>query len=200
MIAFARNRLNARFGTWRGLVRLLLAHAERATGRLRRFELHEPQSVRRVVFVCQGNICRSAYAEQVARAAGLHTASLGLSTTTGAASPAPALAAAARKQMPMDAHRACDWEDFPLQPGDLLLAMEVRQVHELTRRLGGRTDVQVALLGNWCSPPTPHLHDPFTLSDAYFDTCFIRVRQAVERLTHDVPNARAVPAQKRGQR
>jgi protein-tyrosine phosphatase len=200
MIAALRHRLNARFGTWRGLMRLLLAHGERAVGRLRPFELHDPQAVRRVVFVCQGNICRSAYGEQVARAAGLRTASLGLSTTTGAASPGPALAAAARKRLPMDAHRARDWKDFTLQPGDLLLAMEVRQVHELTRRLGGRGDVQVALLGNWCAPPSPHLHDPFTLSDAYFDTCFTRIHQAVVRLADDVPNARAVPAQKRGQR
>lgn len=198
MIAALRHRIDARFGTWRGLVRLLLAHAERAAGRLRPFELHDPQAVRRVVFVCLGNICRSAYAEQVARAEGLHTASLGLSTTTGAGSPAPALAAAARQLLPMDAHRARDWTDFTVQPGDLLLVMEVRQAHELTRRLGARRDVQVALLGNWCSPPFPHLHDPFTLSDAYFDTCFTRVRQAVARLANDVPNARAVPAQKRG--
>lgn len=190
--------LNARFGTWRGLVRLLLAHGERIAGRLRPFELQNPQAVRRVVFVCLGNICRSAYAEQVARAEGLHTASLGLSTTTGVGSPDAALAAAARQKMPMDAHRARDWEDFSVQPGDLLLAMEVRQAHELMRRLGGRDDVQVALLGNWCTPPSPHLHDPFTLSDAYFDTCFTRVRQAVSRLASDVPNARAVPAQKRG--
>ncbi|MBB3223829.1 arsenate reductase/protein-tyrosine-phosphatase family protein [Pseudoduganella umbonata] len=198
MISLLRDRLNARFGTWRGLVRLLLARAERTTGRLQPFELQDPQAVRRVVFVCLGNICRSAYAEQVARAEGLHTASLGLSTTTGVGSPDPALAAAARQQMPMDAHRARDWQDFIVQPGDLLLAMEVRQVHELTRRLGGRDDVQVALLGNWCSPPFPHLHDPFTLSDAYFDTCFARVRQAVVRLANDIPNARALPAQKRG--
>lgn len=198
MIATLRNRLNARYGTWRGLVRLLLAHAERAAGRLRPFDLQDPHAVRRVVFVCLGNICRSAYAEQVARAQGLHTASLGLSTTTGVGSPEPALAAAARQHMPMDAHRARDWKDFAPQPGDLLLAMEVRQVHELRRRLGGRTDVQVALLGNWCSPPAPHLHDPFTLSDAYFDTCFTRIREAVGRLAQDLPNARAMPAQLRG--
>ncbi len=200
MMAPLRNRLNARFGTWRGLVRLLLAHAERITGRLRPFALHDPQAVRRVVFVCLGNICRSAYAEQVARAEGLNTASLGLSTTTGVGSPEPALAAAARQRMPMEAHRARDWKDFAVQPGDLLLVMEVRQAHELARRLDGRSDVQVALLGNWCSPPSPHLHDPFTLSDAYFDTCFTRVRQAVGRLANDVPNARAGTAQKRGQR
>lgn len=200
MIAALHNRLNARFGTWRGLVRLLLAHAERAAGRLQPFALQDPHAVRRVVFVCLGNICRSAYGEQVARAEGLHTASLGLSTTTGVGSPDPALAAAARQGMPMDAHRARDWKDFAVQPGDLLLVMEVRQAHEIRRRLGGRTDVQVALLGNWCTPAMPHLHDPFTLSDAYFDTCFTRVRQAVRRLAHDIPNARAATAQKRGLR
>lgn len=194
MSAVLRDRVNARFGTWRGLVRLLLAHAERFTGRLQPFVLRDPLAVRRVVFVCLGNICRSACAEQMARAAGLHAASLGLSTTTGVGSPDAALAAAARQRMPMAAHRACDWQDFTVQPGDLLLAMEVRQAHELVRRLDGRTDVQVALLGNWCAPPSPHLHDPFTLSDAYFDACFTRIRQAVGRLAHDVPNARAVAA------
>jgi protein-tyrosine phosphatase len=191
--------LDARFGTWRGLVRLLLAHAELATGRLRPFRLRDPAAVRRVVFVCLGNICRSPYAEQVARGAGLHTASLGLSTTTGACSPDQALAAAARRQLPMDAHRASDWKDFEVLPGDLLVAMEVRQARELLRRLGGRTDVQVALLGNWCSPPLPHLHDPFTLSDAYFDTCFARIQDAVGKLAAQLPAARA-PALQRRQR
>lgn len=192
--------LDRRFGTWRGLVRLLLAHAEGATGRLRPFVLREPQQVRRVVFVCLGNICRSAYAEQVARRHGLVTASLGLSTTTGVASPDQALAAARRSALPMDQHRARDWKDFAVQPGDLLLAMEVRQAHELLRRLGGRRDVQVALLGTWCRPAVPHLHDPFTLGDEYFDTCFARIGQAVARLAADVPNARAAapsPTQER---
>jgi protein-tyrosine phosphatase len=190
MIARLRRGIDARFGTWRGLVRLLLARAELAAGRLEPFRLREPERVRRVVFVCLGNICRSAYAEQVARERGLVTASLGLSTTTGAQSPDAALAAAARKRRPMDAHRARDWKDFEVRPGDLLLAMEVRQAHELRRRLGGRDDVQVALLGDWCTPRLPHLHDPFTLSDAYFDTCFERIGRAVGALALDVPGAR----------
>ncbi len=187
--------LDARFGTWRGLARLLLAYGELATGRLWRFRLREPRAVRRVVFVCLGNICRSAHGEQVAREFGLSAISLGLSTTTGAASPEQAVAAAGRQGVSLARHRARDWKDYVPQPGDLLLAMEVRQAHELRRRLGPRRDVQVALLGLWCRPPLPHLHDPFTLGDAYFDTCFARVRQAVARLARAVPNAAsAMPA------
>lgn len=192
--------INRRFGTWRGLVRLLLAYAALASGRLWRFRLRHPEQVRRVVFVCLGNICRSAYAEQVARAEGLVCASFGLSTTTGVGSPLEALAAAGRAGAPMEQHRACDWEDFALQAGDLLLVMEVRQAHALQRRLGARDDVQLALLGMWCEPPMPHLHDPFSLSDGYFDSCFVRLRQAVRNLARQLPQARLAPERERSAR
>jgi protein-tyrosine phosphatase len=180
--------INRRFGTWRGLVRSLLAYGELAGGRLRRFAPPPPETVKRVVFVCLGNICRSAYAHQIARQLNMHVASLGLSTTTGGSSPEQALASAARLGIDMHAHRSVDWADFKVEPGDLFLVMEVRQAHELRRRLGPRQDVQVCLLGMWCAPLMPHLHDPFTLSDAYFDTCFRRVAQAVHNLSNAFPN------------
>lgn len=174
--------IDHRFGTWRGLLRLLLAYIELATGRLRTFRLRHPEQVQRMVYVCLGNICRSAYGDNVAREFGLEVASLGLSTATGAASPAEAVDAARRQGVDLDGHRALDWGDFNVRPGDLFLVMEVRQAHELRRRLGSRSDVQVCLLGMWCSPLVPHLHDPFSLSAQYFDTCFTRVRQATVRL------------------
>lgn len=161
---------------------MLLAYAELATGRLRAFRLTHPEQVKRVVYVCLGNICRSAYGDKVARECGLEVASLGLSTSTGASSPAEAIDAARRQGIDLDGHRALDWDDFKVRPGDLFLVMEVRQAHELRRRLGLRSDVQVCLLGMWCSPVMPHLHDPFSLSAGYFDTCFVRVRQATVRL------------------
>lgn len=193
--------INRRFGTWRGLVRSLLAYAELYTGRLNSYRLDTPEIVERVVFVCLGNICRSAYGEQTARELNLSVASLGLSTTTGASSPQEAIDAAQRQGIAMEAHRAVDWSDFEIRPGDLFLVMEVRQAHELRRRLNGRTDVRVALLGLWCSPVMPHLHDPFSLSAGYFDTCFIRVRQATIALSkvlagaRQLPSAQTVPAQ-----
>jgi protein-tyrosine phosphatase len=179
-----------RFGTFRGLVRTALGYAELASGRLSAFKLRDPASVRRVVFVCHGNICRSAYAHMVANRLGMHVASLGLSTTTGNASPKPALAAAKRLGVDMSAHRACDLKDFDVQSGDLFLVMEVRQAHKLRRLLGKRRDVHVSLLGLWGQPPMPHLHDPYTLSDQYFDACFKRVELAVERLARALPQVR----------
>lgn len=185
--------INRRYGTWRGLVRALLARLELAAGRLDGFHLRDPEKIERVVFVCLGNICRSAYGHQVARELGMQVASLGLSTSTGAASPDAAVEAALRLGVDMAAHRATDWSDFETRPGDLFLVMEVRQAHELRRRLKGRADVRIALLGLWCEPRMPHLHDPFTLSDGYFDTCFARVRQATMNLSRVVVNARRHP-------
>ena len=182
--------INRRYGTWRGLVRAVLARAELSAGRLEDFRLKDPEAVRRVVFVCLGNICRSAYGHQVARELGLNVASLGLSTSTGTASPDAAVDAARRLGAEMSEHRATDWSDFEVRPGDLFLVMEVRQAHELRRRLKGRSDVRVALLGLWNEPLMPHLHDPFTLSDGYFDTCFARVRQATINLAKALPHAR----------
>lgn len=194
MMAGLNAAVARRHGTWRGLARALLAYAELASGRLRPFRLARPDTVRRVVFVCLGNICRSAYAHQVAAELGMEVASLGLSTTTGAASPAEAVEAAGRQGAAMHAHRATDLSDFDVRPGDLFLVMEVRQARSLRRRLGPRTDVAVALLGMWCEPPMPHLHDPFTLSAGYFDSCFARVRQAVGKLALALPQVRRAEA------
>jgi len=185
-----KKSIDRRFGTWRGLIRALLAHLEHAGGRLRAFSLREPQQVRRAVFVCHGNICRSAFAHMEAVRHGLNVASVGLSTSTGGRSPKQALSASERAGVDMTAHRATSWPDFKTLPGDLFLVMEVRQAHEVRRRLGPRDDVQVALLGMWCKPPMPHLHDPYKLGDDYFDTCFVRVREAVANLAADLPNAR----------
>lgn len=192
-----KNWIDSRYGTWRGLVRAVLARAELALGRLQPFALQRPETVRRVVFVCHGNICRSAFAHHEALKYGLNVASLGLSTSTGGRSPAPAIASAARAGIDLEVHRATSWPDFQVHSGDLFLVMEVRQAHEMRRRLGKRDDVQVCLLGMWCQPVMPHLHDPYTLGERYFDRCFERVKQAVRMLSADVPNARAPASQER---
>ena len=183
--------LEQRHGTWRGAVRAWLARADFHSGRLAAFHLQHPERVQRVVFVCLGNICRSAYAQRVAERLGMPSASVGLATSTGMPSPASALRAAERCGETLSAHHATDFRDFDVQPGDLFLAMEVRHARELQCRLIARHDIQIALLGLWCQPPMPHLHDPYTLSDAYFDQCFTRLRQAVHGLQRTLSRSAA---------
>ena len=53
--------IRPRFGTLRGLVRLALSYPQLFLG-LGAGRPVDPATVRRLVFVCQGNICRSAFA------------------------------------------------------------------------------------------------------------------------------------------
>jgi protein-tyrosine phosphatase len=145
------------------------------------------------VFVCHGNICRSAFADVVACSAGLRAVSFGLSTSADRPAHGPAIAAAARLGHDLTAHRTTRVEDFIAQDGDLLLAMEVRQL----RRMAG--DARIAglprsLLGLWAAPAMPHLHDPYQLDPAYMDVCLRRIERAIPALVSAFPNARLCAA------
>lgn len=184
--------INARFGTWRGAIRLGLSYAEVASGRA---AIVPPvaQAVTRLVFVCHGNICRSAFADVVARSAGLNVASFGLSTSADKPAHGPAIEAAARLGHDLSAHRTTRVEDFLPQEGDLLLAMEVRQLHRMAgdARIAG---LPRSLLGLWAAPKMPHLHDPYQLDPAYMGICLRRIEGAVLTLVSAFPNARLCAA------
>ncbi len=184
-----RGPVARRFGTFRGLVRLALSYPEVALGHAAIVQPH-PARVQRLVFVCHGNICRSAFADVLARRRGLNAISFGLSTSTGLGAHGPALAAAAVMGVDLAVHRTSRAEDYVPQPGDLLLAMEARQLRRL--KLCPRFDgLPRTLLGYYARPCTPHLHDPYGLDEAYMATCFGRIASAVTNLQAVFPGARA---------
>ena len=99
---FARikNLIDTNHGTHRGLIRWLLGQLEGVLGPRERFRAVSPDKVDRLVFVCLGNINRSAFAHAVAAARGARCISIGLATTTGA----PATQAARRLAPGRSAH------------------------------------------------------------------------------------------------
>jgi len=180
--------IKSRFGTFRGLVRLALSYPQLLLGRSAS-RAPDVAEVRRLVFVCQGNICRSAFADVAAKKAGLNVASFGLSTTSGRGAHPPAIVAATALGHDLSAHQAIDMQDHEPQDGDLLLAMEVRQLH----RLAGDPrlkDMPRMLLGQWPRPMLPHLHDPYSLDDRYMATCLMRIDRAIPQLVRAFPGAR----------
>lgn len=176
------------YGTWRGAVRLGLSYLEVA-GQVAAVRRPAPDEVRRLVFVCHGNICRSAFADVVARQHSLRAASFGLSTTSGKAANAMIAELARPMGIALDDHRTTAVDDFVPQPGDYLLAMETRHLRRLAAR-DGLSDLPRALLGSYASPPMPHLHDPYRLNPAYQATCLRRIERAVIRLAAAFPGAR----------
>ncbi len=176
------------FGTWRGALRLALARAELTAG-LSGAVPPDPAKVRRLVFVCHGNICRSAYADAQARRAGMNVTSFGLSTSSGkGAWPAVSEVAAARG-VDMSAHRTTQIEDYVPLPGDYLLGMETRHLRKLaTHPL--TAVLPRGLLGTYADPKVPHIHDPYQLDPAYMEVCLTRIERAVAGLIRRYPQAR----------
>lgn len=154
-------------------------------GFLRSFSTVSWSLVGRLVFVCRGNICRSPYAEVIARQRfGISSASFGIETVTGVGAHPPAIHNARLREIDLTAHHATSMNDFVLRENDLLIAMEPRQAEVLrswTDRMNRR--VQVTLLGLWTTHPRPYIADPYGRSDAYFQNCFGLIDSAVERLS-----------------
>ena len=173
------------FGTWRGAVRLALSYPEVMFGMA---EVIKPkaQDVRRLVFVCHGNICRSAFADVLAKQAGMNATSFGLSTGSGKSAYPGTLRAAANMGYSLDAHRTTKVEDYVPADGDLLLAMETRHLRKLAAD-AHLNHLPRSLLGLYGS--TPHLHDPYELSDAYMLTCLKRIERIIPKLKATFPNA-----------
>jgi protein-tyrosine phosphatase len=173
--------MRCNYGTHRGFVRTLLGEAEFLLGRL---DAHlipaQPERIQRLVFVCLGNINRSAFANAVAEDLGLRTCSIGLSTTTGAPAFQMAVTTARQFGYSLDQHRATDRADHLHHDGDYYLVMETRHLRQLRR--AGIPAHQIGMLGHWSRPHRIHLHDPHTLSEAYFQTCFAQLHAAVHGL------------------
>ncbi|MBC7680969.1 MAG: phosphotyrosine protein phosphatase [Ferruginibacter sp.] len=179
-----RQLADTNYGTLRGAVRVLLGQVEYVLGRTEPYLHPRLQDTHRLVFVCLGNINRSAFSEAVARGQGVHTCSIGLSTTTGHPAFHKAIATAQPLGLDLASHTATDLSDYRFRPTDLLLVMEIRHAHQL--RAAGYPAASIALLGHWAAPHRIHLHDPHELSDAYFRTCFSLLQSAVQGLVLDL--------------
>ena len=179
-----RQLFSKRHGTERGYVRHCLALLEYYSGSINAFNEVDWSNVDRVVFVCLGNICRSAYAHHylATKHPQITVASLGLSTTTGVQANSLAIATAKLRDIDLMPHQTTNFSDFEVKPGDLFLTMEIRQARRIHKQLADKSDVQIGLLGSYCVPPRPHLHDPFSLSEEYFQTCFAHIEVAVDSL------------------
>lgn len=176
-----------RYGTHRGLVRLYLAKCLWFFGAYRRYDSVDFNRVRRLVFVCQGNVCRSPFGHHLAEKLieQVPVCSFGLGASSGY--PADDLAKEVATEFGVDLshHRTTGIADFPIRSGDLILVMEDRHLEILDPVLHNR-DVQVALLGLWCRPRVPLIYDPHRLSKGYFRTCFRHIEQAVKGLQQEM--------------
>lgn len=154
-------------------------------GRYRRPDGGVLRDTRRIIFVCQGNICRSPYAEAVARRLGLPAISCGIRANSVASANPVAARMAFGRGVDLSRHRSVNIRDLELGAGDLLLGMEPRHLDELHRVASG-SGAYPSLLGLWASPPRPWIEDPFGRSPETFERAFRLIDESLARLAADL--------------
>jgi len=176
------------YGSRRGFI---LTHWHRVLyllGKYRACQQIEWQSVGRLVFVCKGNICRSAFAEAVARSSGFESISCGIDTVNGAPAYDGAINAAANRNVDLRAHRTTPLKSVGVGKYDLLIAMEPLQIEYLKQVLGKEN--MFTLLGLWGEPANPHIRDPYGASSKYFENCFNYIEKSVHEITRKISKAK----------
>lgn len=172
------------YGSRRGFIRTIGYKLLAYLGVYRRYTDIDWARVERLVFVCKGNICRSVYAEAVAREMGLQAISCGLDTIEDAPANSSAIEVAGRHGIDLSAHRTTPVMYLPLRRTDLLVAMEPWQASYLEQNL--YREHQCTLLGLWMKPRLPHIQDPYGASLAYFEKCFDHIRKSIHELDKKV--------------
>ncbi len=151
-----------------------------------------------VVFLCNGNICRSPYAEAALRraipaayASAIRVRSMGL---LWAGRPAPTVAqeCAAAHGLDLSEHRSLAFDYRPAPPDELLVVMTAEQAREVWRR--SKVPRRMLLLGDL----DPRADQPRDIADpvdqpySVFDACYERIDRCVAEL------ARALTAEAEG--
>jgi protein-tyrosine phosphatase len=163
------------------LLRHLASVSLMRLGRFHEYRAVDWSQVERLVFVCKGNICRSAYAEARASSARFPAASFGIAAIPDASADASAISHAAARKISLSAHRTTALAAFEHLPGDLLVCMEPPQAKIVTK-LFAKTTPQVTLLGLWARPARPWLSDPYGSGDGYWRSCLDTIDSGIERI------------------
>lgn len=171
----------------------LIAETQRMLALLgcyRTYRRIDPEHIDRLVFVCQGNICRSPFAARYSIAMGMASASFGLAATTGSAANLVGIEVAGTLGIDLSTHAATSVEDFPIRENDLLIGFEPVHSRELSSKVTDGCGAQVTLAGMWLMPPLPYIHDPYGSQRDYFLACYRRISDIVLQLRSSFPNCR----------
>ncbi|MDB5963420.1 MAG: hypothetical protein JWP59_4714 [Massilia sp.] len=145
-----------------------------------------------VLFVCQGNINRSSYAELRSKnlfpANRFHFASAGMLPRNRRGSPAAAIRAAAARGVDMTAHRSRHATGALLDAADLVIAFDQINLASIAARyphLRGR----IFLLDETVNGAGAQILDPEGKDDATFAATFDRIDACLDALARAVPAA-----------
>lgn len=181
------------YGGKRAALSTLLHEIRCYTGQFQIYSHIDWSRISRVVFVCKGNICRSAFAEHRCRSLGGIASSAGLEADTGKPANHRAIETARRWDTDLTAHRSTHIRERELRAHDLLVAFEPDHADMLRTYAKAAPGAQVTLLGLWPEHGTfPYLHDPYGMSPEYFVNCFERIDRGLSGMLRRLAGALAL--------
>jgi protein-tyrosine phosphatase len=144
------------------------------------------------VFICKGNICRSAFADHYFRSivddpAAVIVESCGLDVDQGHRSPESAVQAAAQLGVSLEDHRSKGLSECNLNKSDLIVLMEYSQFLKFNN-LYPHFKKKTILLREFLPWPRKmfcNLYDPYGLNDIEFKRCFKTMKAALDRMGKD---------------
>lgn len=169
------------YGGKRAFLRYWESRALALMGGYRSLQRIDFTRVSRLVFVCKGNICRSPYAEYVARARGIPAISGGLDAGADRGAHPLAIRVGHRRGFDLSTHQVRRFDDIVTTSTDLVVTFEPEHQRRVQRGCG-TDDYQLTLIGLFATPRFGYLHDPYGSSEAYFEKCFVRIDGALEGL------------------
>lgn len=145
-------------------------------GDFERYRMVDFQQVKRFVFVCAGNICRSPLAEAVATHSGIKATSYGLHCRGGDQADPRAIRYASERGFNLQQHITKNIQAYKPQEGDLLVGMEPFHAMALESRYSDYP--HITLIGLWLPSCKAYIHDPFNANDVFFNRCEDEITEA----------------------
>lgn len=148
----------------------------------------------RILFICQGNICRSPYAECYLKSISgnnLEVASAGLSTRPGLKANESAIQEAKKRGLNLESHLTKVATREMIQNFDIIFCMEPTQALKITRSLTNQ-EKPALLLGLFADEDlqTKTITDPYGLSDNVFSNTFQVIESACININQIITNDR----------
>lgn len=174
-----------RYGSLTGFAKYYYYYFYYLFGRYNKFYNINWHKIKRLIFVCHGNICRSVIAEHYARELGLSTESYGLKCPDGDP-PDKRILSIINKNSDSIVHRTRNISNYKQVEGDLIICMTPLHVKMLVRC--GYIESNVTLLGLWNNQPNPYLHDPYSANNEYFKYCAQTIKNSVLNISNRLNN------------
>ncbi len=142
---------------------------------------------KRILFVCKGNICRSPFAEQIARRylPDVAVESCGYYPKSGRKSPATAIVAARKFQVDLTGHESRGLENDLVNTDGIVIVFDKENYLALTNRFS-HLNKRIFLLAELGGDSSPYIEDPFGGGQEEFEATYRQIDRCIQSLARRI--------------